>query len=126
MITNKEEEFEHATVTLAQVFYECCGYSQTIGENIIQYIYKWFNPNDFNVNNALYTFDQHNRDCRYECYCCGDCDGIEFPEDEPNIDDEHIKNILAIFTYHDLSDEEKREIIQQSLQELNEEMFGDS
>ena len=96
------------SVTLAQTFVENINlnnYDKNIemGENIIRYIYKWFGGKyKYSVEDAIREFRQHNTDCRYECYCCGQCHGIEdFKMDEPNIKDEYVKNIkdlLLTFT----------------------------
>lgn len=96
------------SITLAQTFAENINlnnYDKNIemGENIIRYIYKWFGGKyKYSVEDAIREFRQHNTDCRYECYCCGQCHDIEdFKMDEPNIKDEYVKNIkdlLLTFT----------------------------
>lgn len=95
---DKETEFKHAVVTLAQVIYENTGFVSNVGENIIKFMYKWFNPNGFNSYSALSEFAQHNEDCRYECYCCGQCQNTATEDDEPNVNDEYIKNIIMAFS----------------------------
>ena len=102
-----ENNLLQTSVTLAQVFVDSLeGYSHDdkllIGDSIIKFLYKWLGSNDDNVEYALLEYSQHNTDCRYECYCCGQCHDIEdFKMDEPNIKDEYVKNIkdlLLTFT----------------------------
>lgn len=97
------------SITLAQIFVNnMSGYNyntkEDIGENIIRYIYKWYGNEYANeVQEAINEFRQHNEDCRYECYCCGQCEGHDdFSDKEPSINDEYIKNIEHLLwnTYH--------------------------
>lgn len=107
------------SVTLAQTFIDNtkrdCDWIK-IGENIIRYIYKWFGGNDVNeVEYAISDFLQHNKDCRFECYCCGECEELnDFPESEPNINDEYIKRIKNLLWEFDnaceLSEVDKNEL----------------
>ena len=91
------------SITLAQIFViNMDGYDyrvkEDIGENIIRYIYKWFGKEDSDeTQEAVDEFRQHNEDCRYECYCCGECEGHnDFPENKPSINDKYIKNIQQL------------------------------
>lgn len=87
------------SITLAQVFVTNMNYynhqiKENIGENIIRYIYKWFGKDIDEVEYAVNEFKRHNDNCKFECYCCGQCEGCNnFPDNEPNINDEYIKNI---------------------------------
>lgn len=89
-----------ASVTLAQTFVDNMeGYDHNerfnIGENIIKFIYKWLGDNN-DVETALLEYSQHNEDCRYECYCCGQCDDVTLDKNEPNVLDENIVNIANV------------------------------
>ena len=73
------------SVTLAQIFLDKLqvpySYKEDIAKHIIEFLCKWLG----------------HKDCRYECYCCGACkDEIKdlLSADEPNVDDENIKEIL--------------------------------
>ena len=88
------------SVTLAQIFLDKLqvpySYKEDIAKHIIEFLCKWLG-NKEDLNCALNDFAQHNKDCRYECYCCGACkDEIKdlLSADEPNVDDENIKEIL--------------------------------
>ena len=96
-----ENNLLQTSVTLAQVFVDNLeGYShynkELIGENIIKFLYKWIGSNNDDVEFALSQYSQHNTDCRYECYCCGQCEEIELENNEPNILDDNIQNIIKI------------------------------
>ena len=91
-----------ASVTLAQIFLDKLQvphtYKEDIGEYTIKFLCKWLGTQE-DLDDALNDFRQHNENCRYECYCCGDCkEELEnlFSDDEPNIDDENIKEIINI------------------------------
>lgn len=65
-----------------------------IGKYVIKFINKWA-ENDPLV--PLSDFEQHNNDCRFECYCCGQCEEIPLDSNnEPTIKDENIEEILKI------------------------------
>lgn len=89
-----------ASVTLAQVFLDGLkvprSYKEDMSENMIKFLCKWLG-NQEDMDNALNDFEQHNTDCRYECYCCGACrDEVEdlLSGNEPNVNDENIKEIF--------------------------------
>lgn len=89
-----------ASVTLAQIFVDYLqGYDYNqklgIGENIIKFLCGRLG-NEEDINKALIDFEQHNADCRYECYCCGNCEDVELDKNEPNILDENIQEIIKI------------------------------
>lgn len=91
-----------ASVTLVQTFLDNLNipytYKEDIGEYTIKFLCKWLG-NQEDLDNALDDFIQHNKDCRYECYCCGGCrDEVEnlLPDNEPNVDDENIKEIVSV------------------------------
>lgn len=91
-----------ASVTLAQIFLDKLQvphtYKEDIGEYTIKFLCKWLGTQE-DLDDALNDFRQHNENCRYECYCCGTCkDEIEnlLSDDEPNIDDENIKEIINV------------------------------
>lgn len=89
-----------ASVTLAQIFVDYLqGYNYNqklgIGENIIKFLCRRLG-NEEDINKALIDFEQHNADCRYECYCCGNCEDVELDKNEPNILDENIQEIIKI------------------------------
>ena len=94
-----------AAVTLAQVFVDNLDYTNfwrenyELGENIIKFIYKWLGgENEKDVDDALSIFYQHNDDCRFECFCCGQCEDAlaEIPDSVPSVKDEYIKEIIRI------------------------------
>ena len=95
-----ENNLLQTSITLAQVFVDNLeGYSHDdkmlIGENIIEFLYKWIGSDNDNAEYALLEYSQHNTDCRNECYCCGRCD-IEIDKNEPSILDKNIQNIINI------------------------------
>lgn len=69
---------------------------EVIGENIIKFLYKWLGSDEDNVEDALSEYSQHNTDCRYECYCCGQCKDAMLSKNEPNVLDENIQNIIRV------------------------------
>lgn len=94
-----KENIEKVSVILAQLLVENSKELShedaiMVGKNIIKFINKWAG-NDSLV--PLSDFEQHNKDCRFECYCCGRCEEIKLNEDtEPTIKDENIVAILKI------------------------------
>lgn len=89
-----------ASVTLAQIFVDYLqGYDYNqrlgIGEKIIKFLCGRLG-NERDINAALIDFEQHNADCRHECYCCGNCEDVELDTNEPNILDENIQEIIKI------------------------------
>lgn len=103
----ENRNLHYASVVLAQNIIEnlqnyTCGQREQIGESIIKFLYKWLYKEDNVYEDTLdYTlseFDQHNKDCRYECYCCSSvesCTG-EVDADKPNVLDNNIQNIIKI------------------------------
>ena len=96
-----ENKLLQASVTLAQTFVENLDkYDRNdikvVGENIIRFLYKWLGSDEDKVEYALIDFNQHNTDCRYECYCCGQCEEVELDKNEPNVLDENIQNIVKL------------------------------
>ena len=69
---------------------------EVIGESIIKFLYKWLGSNEDNVEDALLEYSQHNTDCRYECYCCGQCEDVVLDKNEPNVLDKNIQNIIRV------------------------------
>lgn len=115
----KHKNLRYVAVILAQTFVDNMdGYEYQqkieIGNKIINFLYKWLYEKDddyFNtLDYALMDFEQHNTDCRYECYCCGSIEECneDIDKSAPTILDENIQEIVKILS-KPLSEDDREE-----------------